>query len=121
MKIIQGDAMKLSMYAMLLILTFANMTGNAVAGTVLGNISCKQWMDRQNRPAEADSYAIWLNGYISGANAEYGDMLERDFIKNSDKISIADWTDVYCRKYPESKLDASANALIKLLKRDLPL
>jgi hypothetical protein len=106
--------MKLSAYFMLLTLTFAITTGNADAGTVLGNISCKQWQDRQSKPAEADSYAIWLNGYISGANAEYGDMLDRDFIKNSDRISVADWTDVYCRKYPESKLDASANALIKL-------
>lgn len=113
--------MKLLMYMTLLILTLASMAGNAYAGTVLGNISCKQWQDRQNKPVEADSYAIWLNGYISGANAEYGDMLDRDFIRNSDKISIADWTDVYCRKYPEAKLDASANALIKLLKRDLPL
>lgn len=112
--------MKLSIYILLMVLAFTDLVGNAEATTVLGNISCKQWVDRQNKPAEGEGYAIWLNGYMSGANAEYGDMLDRDFIKNSDKISILDWTDAYCKKYPDAKLDASANALIKLLKRDLP-
>lgn len=112
--------MKLSIYTTLMILALAAIAGNSDAATVLGNISCKQWMERQNKPADASTYAVWLNGYISGANAEYGSMLDRDFIKNSDKISILDWTDVYCKKHPEANLDASANALVYLLKRDLP-
>jgi hypothetical protein len=112
--------MKLSTYTLLMLLVFCNTTGKAEAATVLGNITCKQWMDRQNKPADSEAYTVWLNGYMSGANAEYGGMLDRDFIKNSDKIPIQDWTDAYCKKYPDAKLDASANALIKLLKRDLP-
>ena len=112
--------MKPSIYIALMILALAGISGNAGATTVLGNISCKQWVDRQNKLADANSYAAWLNGYMSGANAEYSGMLDRDFIKNSDKISIQDWTDVYCKKHPEANLDASANALVYLLKRDLP-
>jgi len=112
--------MKLSTFMLLIVLALVGMAGNADATTVLGNISCKQWQDRQNKPEDAKAYAVWLNGYMSGANAEYGGMLDRDFIKNSDKISVLDWTDVYCKKHPEANLDASANALINLLKRDLP-
>lgn len=112
--------MKLSIYILLVILAFSEMVSNANASTVMGSISCKQWLDRQNKLADGDAYTIWLKGYLSGANAMYGEMLDRDFIKNSDKVSIVDWTDVYCQKYPKSMLDDSANALIKLLKRDLP-
>lgn len=94
--------MKLSSYTLMLLLAFAKMPGNADASTAFGNISCKQWLDRQNKSADGDAYTVWLDGYMRGANAEYGDMLDSYFIKNSDKISIADWTDVYCRKYPDS-------------------
>ena len=120
-KTYQGEPMKISIYALLVILACGQMLGNAhAASTVLGSISCKQWLERVNKPAEGEAYIIWLNGYMSGANAMYGDMLERDFIKNSDKISPVDWSDAYCQKYPKSMLHESANALIKLLKRDLP-
>ena len=112
--------MKNSYYILMVMLAFSAMPGNAGANTVLGSVSCKQWQDRQNKPADAEAYTIWLNGYLSGANAQYGDMLGRDFIKNSDKISIVDWTDAYCKKHSESQLEDSANALIKLLIKDLP-
>lgn len=112
--------MRGTFYMLMAILAFNAMPGDANANTVLGSISCKQWQDRQNKPADAQAYTIWLNGYLSGANAQYGDMLGRDFIKNSDKISIVDWTDVYCKKHPESQLEDSTNALIKLLIKDLP-
>jgi len=112
--------MKNTFYVLLAILACGEISGNAHASTVLGSISCKQWQDRQNKPAVAEAYTSWLNGYLSGANAIYGEMLDRDIIKNSDKISIADWTDAYCQKHPVSMLDESTSALIKLLKRDLP-
>ncbi len=112
--------MKPSICTTLMILALAGIAGNSDAATVLGNISCKQWMDRQNKTADASTYVAWLNGFMSGANAEYSGMLDRDFIKNSDKISVLEWTDVYCKKHPEANLDASANALVYLLKRDLP-
>lgn len=112
--------MKNTFYILLVILAFSEMMGDANASTVIGTISCAQWLDRQNKPADAEAYTIWLNGYVSGANAMYGDMLNRDFIKNSDKISVVDWTNAYCQKYPKSMLHDSANALIKLLIRDLP-
>lgn len=101
-------------------LAFSLMVSNANASTVLGAISCEQWQASQNKPDDRAAYTTWLNGYLSGANFMYGDMVDRDFIKNSDKISIVDWTGVYCDKYPESMLQDSANALIKRLKRDLP-
>ncbi|OIR15537.1 hypothetical protein GALL_38600 [mine drainage metagenome] len=112
--------MKGTFYILMAILAFGSMHGNAHANTVLGSVSCKQWQDKRSQPADVESYAIWLNGYLSGANATYGDMLGRDFIKNSDKISIVDWTDAYCQKYPKSMLEDSANALIKRLIKDLP-
>lgn len=112
--------MKISIYILLMALAFSLMVSNANANTVIGTTSCEQWLDRQNKPAKGEAYSIWLNGYLSGANAMYGEMLGRDFIKNSDKISIVDWTDAYCQKYPKSMLHDSADALIKLLKRDLP-
>lgn len=112
--------MKITIYLLLAILAFSEAAGNANASTEMGAVSCKQWLDRQNTPAEGEFYAVWLNGYLSGANAMYGEMLDRDFIKNSDQISIVDWTEAYCRKYPKSTLRESANALIKRLKRDLP-
>lgn len=96
------------------------MACDASASTVIGAGSCEQWLDAQNKPSERAIYTIWLNGYLSGANVMYGEMLDRDFIKNSDKISIVDWTDAYCQKYPKSKLDDSAKALVNVLKRDLP-
>ena len=112
--------MRISTYILLAILMSGEMISYANATTVLGDITCKQWQDRENAPDHGASYKIWLNGYLSGADAMYGDMLDRDFIKNSDKISIVDWTDVYCKKHPEAMLHDSANALIKLLKRDMP-
>ena len=112
--------MKSAFYILLAMLAFSSMPGKANANTVLGSISCKQWQDKRSHPADTEPYAIWLNGYLSGANAQYGDMLGRDFIKNSDKISIVDWTDAYCEKYPKLKLEDSANALIKRLIIDLP-
>jgi hypothetical protein len=112
-------SMKIAFCLMLTILAFGE-TEYANAGADRGSVSCKQWLDRQNTPAEGEFDAVWLNGYLSGANAMYGEMLDRDFIKNSDQISIVDWTEAYCRKYPKSTLQESANALIKRLKRDLP-
>ena len=93
---------------------------HAAANTVIGTISCEQWLGAQDKLADREAYSIWLSGYMSGANAMYGEMLDRDFIKNSDKISVVDWTDAYCRKYPDSTLDDSAKALVKVLKRDMP-
>jgi len=116
----QGESMKITIYVLLAILAFGEMAGNANASAVLGSISCKQWMDRQSKPAEAEAYAIWIEGYLSGANAMFGEMLDRDFIKKADNISIINWTDAYCQKYPKLMLHDSTNALIKLLKRDTP-
>lgn len=112
--------MKITVCVLLVMLAFGSMAGNADASAVLGSISCEQWLDRQKKPSDAEAYTIWLNGYLSGANAMYGDMLDRDFIKNSDKISIVEWTDMYCHKHPKSMLHDSSNALIKQLIRDLP-
>jgi dissimilatory sulfite reductase (desulfoviridin) alpha/beta subunit len=116
----QGESMKITIYLLLVTLAFGEMASNANASAVLGSISCKQWMDRQNKPAESEAYAIWIEGYLSGANAMYGEMLDRDFIKMADNISIINWTDAYCQKYPKMMLHDSTNALIKLLKRDTP-
>lgn len=114
--------MKKSSHLLLVLLFFlATATGSAQANTVIDVPSCKQWLDGQDVLTQRGVYTVWLNGYVSGANASYGDMVGRDFIKNSaDKISVVDWTDAYCRKYPDKMLDDSANALIKLLKRDTP-
>ncbi|MFZ2163532.1 MAG: hypothetical protein WAW02_15070 [Sideroxyarcus sp.] len=112
--------MKITIYLLLAILAFSETTKNANASTEIESIPCQKWLDRQNAPAEGELYAVWLNGYLSGANAMYGEILDRDFIKNSDNISIVDWTEAYCRKYPKSTLQDSANALIKRLKRNLP-
>lgn len=112
--------MKININILLVTLVLGLMVSNANASTVIGTISCGQWLDRENKPDHGEAYAIWLNGYVSGANAMYGEMVDRDFLKNSDKISIVDWTDAYCRKYPKLMLHDSANALVKLLKRDTP-
>jgi hypothetical protein len=112
--------MKITIWLMLSILAFGDTAANANPSADMGSVPCKQWLERQNTPVDAEYYAVWLNGYLSGANAMYGEMLDRDFIKNSDQISIVDWTEAYCRKYPKSTLQESANALIKRLKRDLP-
>jgi hypothetical protein len=116
----RGESMKITFYILFVILALSEMVSTANASTVMGPISCKQWQDRKSNPAAEEAYIIWLQGYLSGANAMYGEMVDRDFIKDSDRISIIDWTDVYCRKYPKSMLHDSTNALIRLLKRDLP-
>ena len=112
--------MKITIFLLLVTLAFGEMVGNANASSVLGSISCEQWLDRKNKPAESEAYAIWIEGYLSGANAMYGEMLDRDFIIKADNISIINWTDAYCRKYPKLMLHDSTNALIKMLKRDTP-
>lgn len=112
--------MKTKVYILQAMLVCGLTAGQAHANTVVGAISCAQWQDRKNKPADAEAYAVWLNGYLSGANGMYGEMLARDFIRNSDKISIQDWTDVYCDKHPKAMLQDSADALVKLLIRDLP-
>lgn len=111
--------MKSIIRTLLGILALGGMAINAHANTAVGSTSCKQWLDRQNSPAEAAASVIWLNGYLSGANAMYGELLTRDFLKNP-KISIVDWTDAYCTKYPKLGLQESADALIKLMIRELP-
>ncbi len=112
--------MKININMLRVALVLGLMVGNANASTVIGTTSCGQWLDRQNKPDHGEAYTIWLNGYLSGANAMYGEMVDRDFIKNSDKISVVDWTEAYCQKYPKSMLHDSANALVRLLKRDTP-
>ncbi len=112
--------MKITICLLLTILAFGEATANANPSADMGSVSCKKWLDRQNTPIDGEFYAVWLNGYLSGANAMYGEVLDRDFIKNSDQISIVDWTEAYCRKFPNSTLQDSANALIKRLKRNLP-
>jgi hypothetical protein len=112
--------MKITICLLLAILAFGETAANAKTSADMGSVSCTQWLDRQNTPVEGEYYAVWLNGYLSGANAMYGEVLGRDFIKNSDQISVVDWTEAYCRKYPKSTLQESANALVKRLKRDLP-
>lgn len=115
-----GESMKNTICILLAILACGETVSNANASTVMGSISCKQWLDRQKNPAAGETYTVWLEGYLSGANAMYGEMLDRDFMKNPEKISIANWTDAYCQKYPKSTLHDSTNALIKVLKRDTP-
>lgn len=112
--------MKSSIRILFVILALCGMASHANANTAVGSTSCKQWLDRQNTPAEAAASVIWLNGYLSGANAQYGELLTRDFLKNPSKISIVDWTDAYCTKYPKLGLQESADALIKLMIRELP-
>jgi hypothetical protein len=113
--------MKISFYVLLVMLAFSEMASSANASTVMGDISCQQWVDRKSNPAEGERYAIWMEGYLSGANAMFGEMLDRDFMKTAEKISIANWTDAYCQKFPKAMLHESSNALIKLLKRDVAL
>ena len=110
--------MKIAVYILLATLACGGVASNASANTVMGDISCKQWIDRKNNPAEGERYAVWIEGYVSGANAMFGEMLDRDFMKNPQNISIANWTDAYCQKYPKAMLHESNNALIKLLKRE---
>jgi hypothetical protein len=112
--------MKFSIFRLLAILAFIGIVANANANTVMGEISCKQWMDRQSTPDKGESYAIWLNGYLSGANAMFGELVDRDFIKGSGAISVANWTDAYCQKFPKATLQDSTNTLIKTLKKNMP-
>jgi hypothetical protein len=111
--------MKTMVIKLLATLAFIGWVTQANANAVMGDFSCKQWMDRQNAPDKGEAYAIWLEGYLSGANAMFGEMLDRDFIKGSERISVASWTDAYCQKYPKAMLQENANALIKVLKRDM--
>jgi hypothetical protein len=119
-KLTLEESMKIHIFVLLAILALSETVSYANASTVMGSISCKQWLARQKNPAEGEAYAIWLQGYLSGANAMYGEMLDRDFMKTTEKISVANWTDAYCQKYPESMLHDSTNALIKVLKRETP-
>ncbi len=93
---------------------------NAATSLAIGDISCKQWLDRKNVPAGDDPYASWLQGYLSGANAMYDDLISKGFLNSADKISVVDWTNAYCQKYPKSMLHDSANAMIKMLQQDMP-
>jgi len=110
--------MKILCFLLLMILASTEMVSYASASTTMGSWSCKQWTDRQNKLADTDAYTIWFQGYLSGANAMYDELLGRDFLKGAEKISIVDWTDIYCQKYPKSMLHDSANALIKKLQND---
>jgi hypothetical protein len=107
---------------MLVILAFGGMASHANAGTSpgIGDISCKQWQESRNKPADEDPYTSWLQGYLSGANAMYDDLLSKGFLNSASKISVVDWTNAYCQKYPGSMLHDSANALIKRLQQDMP-
>jgi hypothetical protein len=111
--------MKFSACRLLATLAIIGIVTHANANTVMGEISCKQWVDRQSTPDKGAAYEIWLNGYLSGANAMFGDMVDRDFIKGSGTISVANWTDAYCEKFPKTMLQESTNALIKTLKRNM--
>ncbi|MGA7749871.1 MAG: hypothetical protein WCA63_06950 [Gallionella sp.] len=107
---------------MLVILAFSEMDSyaNAVTSSAIGDISCKQWLDRKNKTADEDPYVSWLQGYLSGANAMYDDLLSKGFLNSTNKTSVSDWTNVYCQKYPNAMLHDSANALIKVLQQGMP-
>lgn len=107
---------------MLVILALSEMQSYANAGTnsAIGDISCKQWLERKNKPADEDPYLSWFQGYLSGANAMYDDLLSKGFLNGASKISLVDWTNGYCQKYPNAMLHDSANALIKMLQQDMP-
>ncbi len=112
--------MKQMSYILLMILALSEMESHASTSTVIGDISCEQWLDRRTKDADVDSYTSWLEGYLSGANAMYDDLLSKSFLNSTKKISVVDWTDAYCQKYPKSMAHDSANVLIKILEKDMP-
>lgn len=110
--------MKHAICILLVILSFGAMESNA--STLIGDMSCKQWLDGKNKPADAAAYTSWLQGYLSGADAMYENLLSKGFLNSDNKISVSEWTDLYCQKFPESMLHDSANALIKSLLENMP-
>lgn len=110
--------MKHAICILLAILSFS-ATGSG-ASTFIGDISCKQWLDSKNNPADAAAYTNWLQGYLSGANAMYDNLLSKGFLNGAAKITVADWTELYCQKYPQAMLHDSANAQIKSLLENMP-
>ena len=110
--------MKHAICILLVILSVGAMESNA--RTLIGDISCQQWLDGKNKPADAATYTSWLQGYLSGANAMYENLLSKGILNSESKISVAEWTDLYCQKYPKSMLHDSADALIKSLLENMP-
>lgn len=110
--------MKHTICILLAILSFS--ATDSSASTFIGDISCKQWLDSKNKPADAAAYTNWLQGYLSGANAMYDNLLSKGFLNGANRITVADWTELYCQKYPQSMLHDSANAQIKSLLENMP-
>ena len=84
--------------------------------TVFGNRTCGVWIDERKEarwPSITD--VSWLAGYISGL-ADYS---EKDFLKNTDLASLANWVDNYCNNNPLDTVVVGANKLaIELIKRE---
>ena len=50
----------------------------------------------------------------------YDNLLSKGFLNGAARITVADWTELYCQKYPQAMLHDSANAQIKSLLENMP-
>jgi hypothetical protein len=100
--------------AMLIVMSMALMTSQALAKYVLGpgGISCGAWLETRRSQGATEVFQVqgWVLGYVSGANAGRND--DTDFLVEPDAEALFAWLDNYCRQHPLDKLTTASNALI---------
>jgi hypothetical protein len=80
-------------------------------GKGAGHMSCAQYLSSMQQASTSYSLGLsWLQGYVSGAGhrpENSGQDLERDL------VSIAIWTEEYCKKNQADKLSEAAEKLVE--------
>jgi transcription elongation factor Elf1 len=100
---------------------FAATSVSAAGITIYGYglKSCGSWTEAQAQPksVEANYYATWLEGYLSGVAIQSND----DFNSVTDFSGARAWVDSYCKANPLFNVTTAANALVNKLREETRL
>jgi hypothetical protein len=75
------------------------------------DFSCGKWINAPNA-TERLLMQVWVNGYLSGVNAENA---YTDLLRGKDGNGIAAWMDSYCLRNPLQPMTKALDVLVKEL------
>lgn len=93
---------------------------NAFDHTTIGSPTCQSWVKDKKTTNEKENIT-WLTGYFSGLSAVFSVENEVDLLKDADIKDLFNWTDDYCKKFPNGNISKPAEIyVLDLVKQKMP-